>query len=132
MDKWIRMTYALSAENFLFQPRQVVHANAAFSSTNRDENVLPLENGHLVEAPARDQLVDLALAAAVEQHESRVGADEQVDTPERSTENLAGELLLVLAYLGRVCVDLGAAGTPAGGRRGIDVHLHLNEAIRWA
>lgn len=50
---------AISAQNFRLQPRQIVDANAILLARNRHQNVLALEHLHLLEATARDQLIDL-------------------------------------------------------------------------
>ena len=62
---------------------------------NGDEDVLPLEDLHLLEAPPGDELVDLALAAPVQQHEAVLRPDEEVDAPERGAQDLGVEALLV-------------------------------------
>ena len=73
---------------------------------NGDEDVLPLEDLHLLEAPPGDELVDLALAAPVQQHEAVLRPYEEVDAPERGAQDLGVEALLVLPDLGRVLADV--------------------------
>lgn len=61
----------------------------------------------------------LALTGPIQQHQTVLRADQQIDTPQGGAQNLRVEALLVLADLGRV------AGRIVRRRRHVHVHVTL-------
>lgn len=53
-----RLLKALGAEDLLLQPRQIVDTNSPLAAAYRNQNVLALQNSHLIKAASSDQMVD--------------------------------------------------------------------------
>lgn len=77
------MTNPVCSQNFLLEPRQIVHANSTLSSTDCDQNVLTFKHTHLIKTASSDQLVNFALTTSVQQHKSGVSTNQQVYAPKR-------------------------------------------------
>ena len=95
----------------------MVHADLVLLAGDRHQYVLRLEHLHQLEATSCDQLVHLALAAAIQEHQARLGADQQVNAPQGRAQDLRRELLLVFADL------RGVGVADAGVRRHVDVDV---------
>ena len=62
------LVFPLGLEYLRLQPRQVIHPDLVLLPGDRHEYVLRFEDFHELEAPPGDQLVHLALSAAIQEH----------------------------------------------------------------
>lgn len=76
----ILIANALGAQDLGLEPREVVNAHPVLLARHRHQNILALEHFHLLESTTRYQLIDFALTAAVQQHQSIFRSNQQIDT----------------------------------------------------
>ena len=93
---------SLLPEYLALQPGQVVDPHSVLLPGYCDEDVLALQDLHLLEPPPGDQLVDFPLARPVQQHQTVFSSNEEIDSPQSGAQNLRVEPFLVFPDLRRV------------------------------
>lgn len=74
------ITHPIRAEDFRFQPRKVVDSHPILLSWYSHQYVLSLQNLHLLESTSWDQLINLSLTTAIQQHQTILCPNQQVHT----------------------------------------------------
>lgn len=94
-------------DDLWLQPWQVVDSNPCFFARNGDQNILSLQNFHLLKSTSGYQLIHFSLTRSVQEHQSRFCSDQKIDTPECGAEDLRIEPLLILPDLRCLRISCG-------------------------